>query len=233
MGCSPSADGDGDVVVFAAGSGITPIISIVKTGLATSPDGSAAVRQPRPVRHDLRGRAARDRRTGSPSDLKSSYHLDVDHGFVDPGTIRPFVGGRPPPSFDLCGPTPFMDIVSEPARPGHGPGPDPRRAVRRPRRREPERRPTMRRDRITIELDGRTESRYHPGTTLLQTARQLGLWPPSCEAGSCATCIAKVVEGSVTMWVNDASTDDEVADVGADLYGRARPPVGAGRLRGG
>lgn len=68
--------------------------------------------------------------------------------------------------------------------------------------------------RVTIELDGRTESTdHHPGTTILQTARQLGLHPPSsCEAGNCATCIARLVEGTVAMRVNDALDDDEVAE---------------------
>ena len=68
--------------------------------------------------------------------------------------------------------------------------------------------------RITIELAGRTETGdHHPGTTLLQTARQFGLPAPfSCEAGSCATCMARLVDGSVTMRVNNALTDDEVDD---------------------
>ncbi len=67
---------------------------------------------------------------------------------------------------------------------------------------------------VTIELDGRTEStEYRPGTTILQTARQMGLSPPfSCESGSCATCMARLVEGTATMHVNNALTDDEVAD---------------------
>ncbi len=67
---------------------------------------------------------------------------------------------------------------------------------------------------VTIELDGRTETTDHrPGTTILQTARQVGLRPPfSCEAGNCATCMARLVEGSVEMHVNDALTDEEVAD---------------------
>ena len=67
---------------------------------------------------------------------------------------------------------------------------------------------------VTIELDGRTESTIHrAGTTILQTARQMGLRPPfSCEAGNCATCMARLVEGSVTMHVNDALDDDEVAE---------------------
>lgn len=67
---------------------------------------------------------------------------------------------------------------------------------------------------VTIELDGRrATTTHHPGTTILQTARQMGLRPPSnCEAGNCATCMALVLEGSATMQVNDALEDNEVAE---------------------
>ena len=67
---------------------------------------------------------------------------------------------------------------------------------------------------VTIELDGRTTTTdHHPGTTILQAARQAGLRPPSsCEAGNCATCMARCVEGTVEMRVNDALEDDEVAE---------------------
>ena len=66
---------------------------------------------------------------------------------------------------------------------------------------------------VTVELDGRTNTAdYRPGTTILQTARQMGLSPPfSCESGSCATCMAMLVEGTAAMHVNNALTDDEVA----------------------
>lgn len=51
------------------------------------------------------------------------------------------------------------------------------------------------------------------GETILESARRAGLSPPfSCEAGNCATCMAKVTDGHATMRVNDALTDDEVAD---------------------
>jgi ferredoxin len=36
--------------------------------------------------------------------------------------------------------------------------------------------------------------------------------PFSCESGSCATCMAKLVEGAAAMHVNNALTDDEVED---------------------
>ena len=55
--------------------------------------------------------------------------------------------------------------------------------------------------RVTIELNRRaTEVPYRAGNTLLQTARSVGLSPPSsCETGSCATCMARIVDGSVRI----------------------------------
>ena len=67
---------------------------------------------------------------------------------------------------------------------------------------------------VTIDLDGRTTSmRYRDGDTLLQCVRSAGLKAPySCEIGSCATCMARIVEGSARMVNNDALEDDEVAE---------------------
>jgi ferredoxin len=69
-------------------------------------------------------------------------------------------------------------------------------------------------EQVAIELDRRTTvANYRPGNTLLQTARLAGLSPPaSCETGSCATCMARIVEGSAQMLNNEALDDDEVAD---------------------
>jgi ferredoxin len=51
------------------------------------------------------------------------------------------------------------------------------------------------------------------GETLLESARRAGLSPPySCEAGDCGTCMARIIEGSATMRVNDALMDDEVEE---------------------
>ena len=108
-----------------------------------------------------------------------------------------------------------MDIVERSLLDrGHGARPHPHRALQpSPSRSKPTDAPSDGAPaRITIELGGRTETGdHHPGTTLLQTARQFGLSAPSsCEAGSCATCMAQLVDGSVTMRVNNALTDDEV-----------------------
>ena len=54
---------------------------------------------------------------------------------------------------------------------------------------------------------------YVEGDTVLESARRVGLKPPSsCEAGNCATCMAFLQEGSVTMRANDALEPDEVEE---------------------
>jgi ring-1,2-phenylacetyl-CoA epoxidase subunit PaaE len=48
-------------------------------------------------------------------------------------------------------------------------------------------------------------------TTILHAAIKAGIDPPfSCEAGICSTCMAKVIEGSVKMDENNILTDEEV-----------------------
>jgi ferredoxin len=69
-----------------------------------------------------------------------------------------------------------------------------------------------------------------PGETLLESARRAGLSPPySCEAGDCGTCMARIVEGSATMRVNDALMDDEVEE-GYVLTCQAVPDVAVVRV---
>ncbi len=65
---------------------------------------------------------------------------------------------------------------------------------------------------VTVTLGGTTATTPHRSkATILQTARTAGMRPPSsCETGSCATCIAQVVEGRVEMRHNGVLTADEV-----------------------
>ncbi len=67
---------------------------------------------------------------------------------------------------------------------------------------------------VTIFLDRKKVSVPQvEGETLLESARRAGLAPPfNCEAGNCGTCMALLTEGSATMRVNDALTEEEVAE---------------------
>jgi ferredoxin len=67
---------------------------------------------------------------------------------------------------------------------------------------------------VIIRLGGKTvRAVQRRGGTLLQAARSAGLRAPSsCEAGTCATCMARVVRGRAVMRNNEALTADEVAE---------------------
>jgi ferredoxin-NADP reductase len=211
-------DEHADVVAFAGGSGITPVFSIVKTALATTSRRVHLLYANRD-RESCIFAAELDRLAERyPSRLDVLHHLDVEQGFIDSDAVRPFAGIANDAAFFICGPAPFMDIVEgalldrevdegrihierfTPAPPIAPP--------------EPSTDTQTAEARVTIEVAGRTDTvDHHPGTTILQTARQMGMAAPSsCESGSCATCMARVVEGAVEMFVNNALTDDEVAD---------------------
>jgi 3-ketosteroid 9alpha-monooxygenase subunit B len=215
--------GDGDIVAFGAGSGITPIFSLLKTALATTERRVRLLYANRDRDAVIFGAALDDLVERYRGRLDVVHHLDVEHGYVDAAALRRFADADPGAEFYVCGPGPFMDVVestlldgdvgadqihierfspaTEPEPPAGtaddvAPGPDALPAE------------------VTIELDGRTGSVvHHPGTTILQTARQMGMAPPfSCESGSCATCMARLVEGTATMYVNNALDDDEVEE---------------------
>lgn len=214
--------GDRDVVAYGAGSGITPVFSLAKAALAgtgrrvrllyANRDRDSVI-----FAAELDALVARH-----PDRLAVVHRLDVEDGFVDAAAVKDFLADTAPGDADhfVCGPTPFMDVVEaalqergvgadrihvERFTPGEAPVPVPVDATTAP---------STTATTVTIELDGRTgTTEHHPGTTILQTARQLGMAPPfSCESGSCATCMARLVEGGVDMFVNNALTDDEVAE---------------------
>ena len=214
--CLPS--GDGDVVAFAGGSGITPVFSIVKTALATTSRRVRLLYANRDRDSVIFATELQRLAERHPDRLTVAHHLDVEDGFVDDGAVRHFIGeGANACESFICGPPPFMDIVErslldlgtdesrihiERFHPTEAPpagASSPAPATEAPAR-------------VTIELGSRVDTVDHrPGTTILQTARQMGMAAPSsCESGSCATCMAKLVEGTVSMFVNDALTDDEL-----------------------
>ena len=215
---------DSPLILFGAGSGITPVISLLKSALA---GGSRPItllyanrdRESIIFREELEELVRRH-----PEQLEVVHHLDCDQGFVDAASVERAVAGRLDADCYVCGPGPFMDTVEAavtglgidgsqlfierfvslsgdgaPAAEGSGDLLDPGDAS-----------PA----RITITLDGQTrEVPYAPGQTLLAAARAAGLEPPfACEEGYCSCCMARVSPGSVRMVANDALADDQVEE---------------------
>ena len=66
---------------------------------------------------------------------------------------------------------------------------------------------------VAVTLDGRTRRVPFTSGNILDSARAAGLPAPfACKAGVCATCRAKVTKGKVEMAVHYGLTDEEVAD---------------------
>jgi ring-1,2-phenylacetyl-CoA epoxidase subunit PaaE len=66
---------------------------------------------------------------------------------------------------------------------------------------------------VAVTLDGRTRRVPFTAGNILDSARAAGLPAPfACKAGVCATCRAKVMKGKVEMAVHYGLTDEEVAD---------------------
>ncbi len=77
---------------------------------------------------------------------------------------------------------------------------------------------------ITVTVDGDTTTFVMPQTTsVLQAVLDEGLDPPySCQGGICSTCIARIKEGKAEMRKNQILTDGEVAE-GLVLTCQAHP----------
>ncbi|HET6733310.1 ferredoxin--NADP reductase [Mycobacterium sp.] len=205
---------------FSGGSGVTPILSLAKSALATT---------------DRRVRllcADRDRQSmifeGVLDDLVARYpdrltvvrHIDADSGLLGPASVVDFVGEDTDADCYVCGPEGFMSVVTA-ALPGPGKvfiedfdaAPAPIADSEAPEPASAEQAADVQ-GTITIHLD--REKATVPQVakeTLLESARRAGMSPPfSCEAGNCGTCMARLSEGSATMRVNDALMDDEVED---------------------
>jgi 3-ketosteroid 9alpha-monooxygenase subunit B len=215
------------IVAYSGGSGITPVISIVKDALATTTRTVRLLYANRD-RDAVIFAAELDELTCRYGErFTVDHHLDEKLGFVDAAAVSAFATDNANADHYLCGPGPFMDVV-ETALLGDGVEPG-RIHIERFTPLEPSPSPPVASTPadaalVTVEHGGRMATAEHrAGTTILQMARQMGMAPPySCEAGSCATCMARIVDGTATMRVNNALTADEV-DEGWVLTCQALP----------
>jgi ferredoxin-NADP reductase len=203
---------DSPIVAFAGGSGITPVISIIKSALATTGREIRLVYANRDAASIIFEAALEQLRTDSQGRLSVHHHLDAESGFLDADGCLALIGDRADADFYVCGPGPFMDTVEHSLE---------RLGIARSqlfieRFLAPEDVPALSEgsatETVRIRLAAkRTTLSYRLGDTILDTARRGGLSPPfSCEAGNCATCMALIESGSATMRANNALTAQEI-----------------------
>jgi 3-ketosteroid 9alpha-monooxygenase subunit B len=215
---------DTPVVAFAGGSGITPVISIIKSALATTDRRVVLVYANRSPDAVIFAEELERLRGASGGQLSLHHHLDSERGFLDAEQCAALVGDDSDADFYICGPGPYMDTVEAGLS----------RLDVASSRRFIERFVVLEPAVVAVE-EGLTESlvirlqrqevtlQYRAGDTILEAARRAGLSPPfSCEQGNCATCMAHLDRGSATMRANNALSSDEV-DAGWVLTCQALP----------
>ena len=218
---------------FAGGSGITPLLSIVKTVLAREPQSTFTL-------------VYANRQVGSImfreelEDLKNTYlgrfslihilesesqDIELFTGRIDAekmeALFRLWIDAETVDTAFICGPEPMMLTIADSLR-KHGlddsqikfelfassqPGRAKTRAVSQ------DSASTANSCEVSITLDGATRSfaMAKDGTAILDAALAQKMDAPfACKAGVCSTCRAKVLEGEVEMDVNHALEDYEV-----------------------
>lgn len=225
----PPAEGARTIVAFAAGSGITPISSQIRTVLQDEPEARVFLFYGNQTSRSIIFRDAFDDLKDRYVDRFSLHNIlsreaqDVEalNGRIDGEKVALFTRTIVPLDsvdyFLVCGPAPFLNGVVDTLK-SLG-VPKPKLLLERfttPKGRPPVEKPAeavTERVEVGVTLDGVTTAvALHPGDRILDAALRAGLDAPySCRAGMCCTCRAKVTHGAVAMDTNYSLRDEEVA----------------------
>jgi ring-1,2-phenylacetyl-CoA epoxidase subunit PaaE len=229
---------------IAAGSGITPVLSILSTALEVEPGSSAVlVYVNRTTLNIMFLEDLEDLKNRYPDRFQLIHVLDEEpldveilSGRLDAGRLGRILDTLVLPDdvdeWFLCGPLPMTDVAREVLlargaaetrihRELFFVGPPPA-AGHRPA--APQEEATVGAS-VTILLDGRSQSFIVPedGASILEaTLRHRADAPFACKNGVCGTCRAKVVKGKVWMDANYALEPAEV-DAGYALACQSHP----------
>lgn len=219
-------------VAFAGGSGITPVISLVRTALGTEPNSRFTLfygnRDANSIIFLEALAALKDRYLGR----FELYHFlseeegDVDlfNGMLDRETCDEAIDHlvddvEAVDAWFICGPGPMMD-AAEAALSDRSVAKDrihierflagrPSAALAAQMAQLQEKAAGLT---LSVTLDGRTRKVEFTEANILDSAREAGLPAPfACKAGVCATCRAKVTKGKVEMAARYGLTDEEIA----------------------
>lgn len=229
-------------VLFAGGSGITPMMSIIRTVLKAEPDSVITLvyanRNKNSVifKNELDDLAKREKNR-----FEVVYSYDTADmfwfglkGFLTGDTVRKQVQKCErglAQEFYVCGPGPMMETVKS-ALLGMGvaadkvnieyftpPSSNKEETVVTPAAVEapanaPAAAVSTEGTKLKLVINGETHDIFvKHKKTILAAAQDAGLDPPySCEAGICSTCMAKVLSGKVRMIENNILTEKEVAN---------------------
>ena len=104
-------EGNAPILAFCGGSGITPVISIARSVLATSDRTLTLLYANRDSASVIFDAELADMAARSGGRLRVHHHLDSDGGFLQAAAISTLNADVPGADIYICGPQPFMDLV--------------------------------------------------------------------------------------------------------------------------
>jgi 3-ketosteroid 9alpha-monooxygenase subunit B len=210
---------DDDILLLAAGSGITPAMSILRSVLAAGTGRVVLVYANRDERSVIFGSALRHLSASAGPRLLVVHWLDVLQGLPSGPSLAPLI--RPYAAYQMfaSGPDPFLSAVREAAR-AVGVAP---RTVRVERFLSLQHNPfdvagtpelAGVAATLSVTLDGETRSLGWPaGVRMLDLLIDAELDPPySCREGICGACACQLTGGKVEMVSNEVLDDADLAD---------------------
>ncbi len=214
---------DDDFLLLAAGSGITPIMSICKSALSEGSGQVALIYANRDERSVIFSGALRDLAATYPDRLTVVHWLESVQGLPGPTALAKLAAPHADRPAYICGPGPFMDAARE-ALGALGVGAsrihievfrslesDPFAAVHIP---EDDGADGAAPASVVVELDGETHTVSWPRhAKLLDVLLAKGLDAPfSCREGHCGACACTLRTGKVRMEVNDVLEQQDLDD---------------------
>jgi 3-ketosteroid 9alpha-monooxygenase subunit B len=212
---------DEDLLLFAAGSGITPVISIAKSALAVGTGRVTLVYANRDEGSVIFAGVLAELAERHPERFVLVHWLESLQGLPTPAAlaalVRPYRGRE---AF-VCGPKPFMAGVRSALSTLDVPrarvhlerfqslGANPFETAAPLAATEPEEACT-----VSVSLDGVVHRLDWPtGTKLLDLLLDNDLDAPySCREGACSACACRLLSGEVRMLNNDVLDEEDIAD---------------------
>jgi len=210
---------DRDLLLFAAGSGITPVMSIVKSALSAGSGRIVLVYANRDEGSVIFATELAALVAKHPTRLTVIHWLESVQGLPSVATLSALAKPYAAHEAFICGPAPFMSAVrASLSELGFDRG---RVHIERfkslganPFEQAVVESSSARVAAVTVTLDGETQRFDWPADTkLLDLLLARGLDAPySCREGACSACACRLVAGEVKMLNNDVLEEEDLAD---------------------